>query len=80
MTITDELLLSCLGKGPQLGLHQAGRFKHAQIPSAEAEGLGVTEELSQRRSPAGGQPVIEGREELNFAIGDQPVPPNRRRG
>ena len=81
MTITDELLLECLEKDPKNGVRQAGQFKHTRrsLPPKQ-QGLGATEELSQRRSPAGRQPVIEGCEELKFALRDQQIPGDRRRG
>jgi hypothetical protein len=70
-TITDELLLECLEKARRKGVRQADQFKHTRrsLPPKQ-QGLGVTEELSQRRSPAGGQPIIEKSEESKFALGD----------
>jgi hypothetical protein len=59
MTITDELLLFVWEKARETGWRQAGQFKQTQIPSAEAAGIRVTEELNQGRSPARGQPIIE---------------------
>lgn len=80
MIITDELLLLIAQeKARRTGWRQAGQFKHARrsLPPKQ-QGLGVTEELSAGRSPAGGQPIIERSEELNFAKGDQRIPPDRR--
>jgi hypothetical protein len=64
-----------------MGWRQAVSLSTRRSLPPKQQGLGVTEELSQRRSPAGRQPVIEGCEELNFAKNGQQIPPDgRRRG